>query len=57
MSFDEVSEALKRVEFKPNCAAVLVDFFVRHGLLSEHNEPHYFAVSTLVKQPVFLPLP
>ncbi|OAV89721.1 hypothetical protein PTTG_03848 [Puccinia triticina 1-1 BBBD Race 1] len=57
MTFDELAEALRADSFKPNSAAVLVDFFVRHGLLSETNEPNYVALSTLVKQPVFLPLP
>jgi len=57
MSFEEVSEALKSHQFKPNCAGVMVDFFVRHGLISEKNEPNYILVSTLLKQPVSLPLP
>ncbi|KAK7745586.1 hypothetical protein SLS62_009763 [Diatrype stigma] len=37
----EVKEALARGEFKPNCALVTLDFFVRHGILTRENEPDY----------------
>jgi len=40
-SVEEVQDALKRGEFKPNCAMVMLDFFVRHGILSAENEPKY----------------
>ncbi|KAI9754464.1 MAG: Ras GTPase [Chaenotheca gracillima] len=35
---EQVKAALGRGEFKPNCALVLVDFFVRHGLISRETE-------------------
>ena len=35
----EVQKALSDGQFKPNCAAVLLDFFVRHGILTAENEP------------------
>lgn len=38
---DEVKAALGRGQFKPNCALVLLDFFVRHGILTAENEPDY----------------
>lgn len=44
MGVDEVREALKKGEFKPNCAIVLVDFFVRHGILSQDNEPDFLEI-------------
>ena len=31
-------------EFKPNCAVVLIDFFVRRGLLGPEDEPDYAAI-------------
>ncbi|KAK5165274.1 uncharacterized protein LTR77_009372 [Saxophila tyrrhenica] len=37
---EEVKQALKDGEFKPNCAMVLLDFFVRHGILTP-DEPGY----------------
>ena len=39
-SVDEVKQALRDGEFKPNCALVLLDFFVRHGILTA-SEPGY----------------
>ncbi|KAI9827172.1 MAG: hypothetical protein M1832_005308 [Thelocarpon impressellum] len=41
MSVPEVQAALGRGEFKPNCALVLLDFFVRHGVLTSENERDY----------------
>ena len=41
---EEVKGALSRGEFKPNCALVLLDFFVRHGILTAENEPDYIEI-------------
>ena len=41
---DEVKAALGRGEFKPNCALVLLDFFVRHGILTVEDEPDYLEI-------------
>ena len=41
---DEVQEALRKGEFKPNCAVVLLDFFVRHGILSQKGEDDYLEI-------------
>lgn len=41
MSVDEVKDAMARGEFKPNCALVLLDFFVRHGYLKAEEDQHY----------------
>ena len=38
---ERVQEALAAGEFKPNCAVVLLDFFVRHGILTAENERDY----------------
>lgn len=38
---DDIQEAMARGEFKPNCALVLVDFFMRRGILTRHNEPDF----------------
>ncbi|KAL1854327.1 hypothetical protein Daus18300_011513 [Diaporthe australafricana] len=37
----EVKAALLREEFKSNSAAVMVDFFIRHGIISADNERNY----------------
>lgn len=38
---EQVQEAMARGEFKPNCALILLDFFLRNGILTPKNEPHY----------------
>lgn len=43
-SVQEVQEAMKRGEFKPNCALVVLDFFVRHGILTSENEKDYIQI-------------
>ena len=40
MSLEQVKAELARGTFKPNCALVALDFFVRHGVLTRDNEPH-----------------
>ncbi|KAJ5165803.1 hypothetical protein N7492_006099 [Penicillium capsulatum] len=44
LSIPEVQEALARGEFKPNCAVIMVDFFIRHGILTAENEPDYLEI-------------
>ena len=41
---DDVKRHLAMGEFKPNCALVLLDFFVRHGILTAENEKHYVEI-------------
>ncbi|KAI1426609.1 NUDIX hydrolase domain-like protein [Xylaria sp. FL1777] len=38
---DEVREELARGHFKFNCALILADFFIRHGIITAENEPDY----------------
>ncbi|KAK4544322.1 hypothetical protein LTR36_004213 [Oleoguttula mirabilis] len=45
-SLEEVKEALRNGEFKPNCAMVLLDFFVRHGVLTAEEEEGYVEIVT-----------
>ncbi len=44
LSVEEVKTALKEGQFKPNCALILLDFFVRHGVLTPENELNYIEV-------------
>ncbi|KAJ5587260.1 uncharacterized protein N7459_003025 [Penicillium hispanicum] len=44
LSVAEVQEALARGEFKPNCAVIMIDFFIRHGILTAENEPDYLDI-------------
>ncbi|OOO11396.1 NUDIX hydrolase [Aspergillus oryzae] len=41
MDTDEVKEAMLNGKFKPASASVLVDFFVRHGLITAEDEEDY----------------
>ncbi|EZF74552.1 hypothetical protein H105_03753 [Trichophyton soudanense CBS 452.61] len=43
-SVGEVKEAMSNGEFKPNCALVLIDFFIRHGFLTPENEKDYLEI-------------
>lgn len=44
MEVEEVKGALGRGEFKPNCAMVLLDFFIRHGLLTAEGEKGFVEI-------------
>jgi len=54
---EEVQEAMARGEFKPNCAMVLLDFFIRHGILTEKNEKHYEEIKTRLHRKMDFPGP
>ncbi|CAK7198173.1 hypothetical protein SEUCBS139899_000831 [Sporothrix eucalyptigena] len=43
-SVPEVREQLAQGLYKPNCAVVLIDFLIRHGLLTRADEPDYDAI-------------
>lgn len=45
MSVEELKAALLREEFKPDSAAVLVEFLVRHGVITPENEPDFVEIS------------
>ncbi|KAI1210716.1 NUDIX hydrolase domain-like protein [Annulohypoxylon truncatum] len=46
MSVEEVRERLLNGEFKPDSAAVLIDFFIRHGIITAANERDYIELNT-----------
>lgn len=54
---DEVQEALARGEFKPNCALVLLDFFVRNKILTPENEPDYDEIVRRMRRKLPFPGP
>lgn len=45
MGTDEVLEALRTNDFKPSCAMVMLDFFIRHGIITEDNERDYAEIA------------
>ncbi|KAI5806746.1 hypothetical protein DFH27DRAFT_523667 [Peziza echinospora] len=44
MELDELKRNMAAGNFKPNSACVLLDFFIRHGILTPENEPNYFEI-------------
>lgn len=54
---EEVQRALAKGEFKPNCALVLLDFFVRHGLLTPANEKDYIEIVSRLHRRLEFPTP
>lgn len=44
MNVEEVQRAMAEGKFKPNCALILLDFFIRHGILTPENEPDYIEI-------------
>ncbi|KAI7604510.1 hypothetical protein KC319_g21893, partial [Hortaea werneckii] len=55
-SVDEVKDALRDGEFKPNCAVVLLDFFVRHGVLTPEEEPAYSEIVSRLHRRLEFPM-
>lgn len=55
MTVNEVKGALLREEFKTNCASVMIDFFIRHGIMTDDNEPDYLEIVTRLHRT--LPVP
>lgn len=47
MGVEEVRDALRNGEFKPNCALVLLDFFIRHGILTPADDGYIELVARL----------
>ena len=45
MMLDEAKTALLWKEFKTNSAAVMIDFFIRHGIITADNERDYTEIS------------
>jgi isopentenyldiphosphate isomerase len=45
MTIEEVQTALLAEDFKPDSAAVMVDFLIRHGIITPENEPDFVDIS------------
>ena len=44
LSVKEVQDALAEGKFKPNCALLLLEFLVRHGIITPETEPDYIEI-------------
>jgi hypothetical protein len=55
MTVGKVKECLARAEFKTNSALVMIDFFIRHGIITAENEKNYADIIARLHRK--LPLP
>ena len=55
LTVQEVRAALARTEFKPNCALVVLDFLIRHGILTRENEKDYMEICWRLKRRLEFP--
>lgn len=56
MSVEEVVDAMMEWRFKPNCCLVMIDFFIRHGIITDENEPDYLELLTRLRRQLPVPL-
>lgn len=54
-TIEEVQEHLAKGEFKPNCALVLLDFFIRHGILTRDKEKDFDEINRRIHRPLDFP--
>lgn len=52
---EEIQEQLAQGLWKPNCAMIVIDFFVRHGIYTLENQPHYDELRARAHR--FIPFP
>lgn len=54
---EQIKKDLADGKFKPNCALVTIDFFIRHGILTEENEPEIELIKKRVRRDMPFPGP
>lgn len=54
---DEVRRQLAAGEYKPNCALVIIDFFMRHGILTRDNEADFDEINHRIHRKLPFPGP
>lgn len=54
---EEIKEQLAQGRWKPNCALVMLDFFVRHGIITPENDPYYSEIRHRVHRQMPFPGP
>ncbi|KIW03655.1 uncharacterized protein PV09_04977 [Verruconis gallopava] len=55
LTVDEIKEAMFAGEFKANCNLVMIDFFIRHGILTPENEQDYVQLQTRLHRKIPIP--
>ncbi|KAB5576519.1 NUDIX hydrolase domain-like protein [Coniochaeta sp. 2T2.1] len=54
---EDIKEQLAQGRWKPNCALVMLDFFVRHGIITPENDPYYSEIRHRVHRQMPFPGP
>jgi 8-oxo-dGTP pyrophosphatase MutT (NUDIX family) len=54
LNVEELKEALAKAQFAPLTGCLILDFFVRHGILTFENEPNYIAIASRMHKPLDL---
>lgn len=54
---EEVQDRMARGEFKPNCNLLLLDFFIRHGIVTPENEKDFDEIKSRLHRPLDFPGP
>lgn len=54
---EEIQEQLAQGMWKPNCAMIMLDFFVRHGICTAENEPRYTEIKARAHRHIPFPGP
>ncbi|OAA46274.1 thiamin pyrophosphokinase- protein [Metarhizium rileyi] len=54
---NQVKEDLARGKFKDNCAVVMLDFFIRHGIIKINDEPHLSTIQARIHRKLPFPGP
>jgi isopentenyldiphosphate isomerase len=57
MDFKEIIERLKNNEFKVNSGIVIIDFMIRHGILTHTMEENYLEILSNIHRPIPFPGP
>jgi len=53
----EVQALLASGKFKPNCALIMLDFLIRHGIITNDNEPSYDEIKRRIHRELPFPGP
>jgi 8-oxo-dGTP pyrophosphatase MutT (NUDIX family) len=54
LNVEQMKEALAKGEFAPLTGCLILDFFVRHGILTFENEPNYISIASRMHKPLDL---
>lgn len=48
LPIESILDLVHERRFKPNCALVIIDFCIRHGIINYDNEPNYQRIVSIL---------